>query len=550
MKKIITTLLSVCLLGLFNLNAQVSSYSFTQTIGTYVTITGGTVIAHGTADDSVYTGLPVGFTFNYNGVNYTTFGLNINGWITLGSSTPVNSYTPLSDGMNNNVICALGKNLQFGFVSNGTYTSGSNTITNVGSTAGYAVGDELVTHAGFAAGTTITAIGSNTLTVSSTAFASGVSTYAVKGTFRYGILGTAPNRICVLQWTKARRFGTTISEGRYDLFNFQIRLHETTNEVQFCYNNFQTNTTSSAYQVGITGSSNSDFSNRTTTSNWSSTTAGTVNTAICSLSTTVKPASGLIYTWTPTNNNCTLCYCTPPASDCSWDDLINSVDFVTISNFSGCGSASGYNSYSTPVPNLYRGQTYPITVSVGTEAAIDQVTLWIDYNQNGVFEASEFSILGTGNDNIIANVTIPLNAVLGNTGMRIRARSVDAFIDPNNIPLTGNDACTGVSTGETEDYVVNIMDNSVGLQENGMVSDFSVYPNPATGRLYIAAQDNYQEFSIAIFDVQGKQCYYSVEKNTVSGSVKAINVEEFAKGMYILKIQAPNALKTQRVVIE
>ncbi|MBK7525178.1 MAG: fibronectin type III domain-containing protein [Saprospiraceae bacterium] len=52
-------------------------------------------------------------------------------------------------------------------------------------------------------------------------------------------------------------------------------------------------------KVGLRGASNSDFNNRTTTTNWSATTSGGSNSASCSVSNTIFPAAGLTFTWTP-----------------------------------------------------------------------------------------------------------------------------------------------------------------------------------------------------------------------------------------------------------
>src|SRR3989344_5080924 len=282
------------------LNAQVSTYTFAQMAGTYTPISGGAVVTAGTSDDNTFGALNLGFTFTYNGVAYTQFGLNVNGWLSMGATAPVSSYTPISTGTTNNIIAGLGRDLQLGFTSVGDRTTGSNIISNVTSTAGFVVGDVLLTATGFPAGTTITTVGVNSLTVSNNATTTGLAgTITVGGEIRYETLGTSPNSICVVQWTRTRRFGTGATTGRNDLFNFQIRLYETSNVVEVVYGPFVTNATSSTYQIGLRGNSNADFNNRTTTTDWSATTAGGTNAVTETLSTTVFPASGQTYAWTP-----------------------------------------------------------------------------------------------------------------------------------------------------------------------------------------------------------------------------------------------------------
>lgn len=94
-----------------NLSAQVANYSFNSSSGTYTPITGGTVLGNDLNDDNNFTANPIGFTFWYNGVAYTTFSVNANGFIALGN-TILSSYTSLSTGTTNNVIAALNFDIQ------------------------------------------------------------------------------------------------------------------------------------------------------------------------------------------------------------------------------------------------------------------------------------------------------------------------------------------------------------------------------------------------------------------------------------------------------
>lgn len=100
----------------------------------------------------------------------------------------------------------------------------------------------------------------------------------------------------VVQWQDARRYGTSYSTHS---LSFQARLNPTTGVIKFVYGGTIAATSgSTTLQVGLRGSANTDFNNRTTTTNWAATTAGTLNSSSMTFSSTVLPASGLIYTWT------------------------------------------------------------------------------------------------------------------------------------------------------------------------------------------------------------------------------------------------------------
>jgi len=90
MKKFYCGLFLLFLMTISNnpLKAQISNYAFSQQTGqTYTEITGGTIKEpSGPQDDIYYSALPIGFNFQYNGSEYTTFGVCTNGYIGLGSS--------------------------------------------------------------------------------------------------------------------------------------------------------------------------------------------------------------------------------------------------------------------------------------------------------------------------------------------------------------------------------------------------------------------------------------------------------------------------------
>jgi hypothetical protein len=86
-----------------------SQYSFTASAGTYTPLTSSyALLSAGTFDDGYYNSIPIGFTFRYCGVDYTTVSASTNGWMTLGqnitNSTTSNS---LTSGGNRPVLAPL-----------------------------------------------------------------------------------------------------------------------------------------------------------------------------------------------------------------------------------------------------------------------------------------------------------------------------------------------------------------------------------------------------------------------------------------------------------
>jgi subtilisin-like proprotein convertase family protein len=138
--------------------------------------------------------------------------------------------------------------------------------------------------------------------------------------------------------------------------------------------------------------------------------------------------------------------------------MITRVRLSTLDNSSTC-SANGYANYTTTVaaPTVFSGAGNPITVNTPTTWT-ENVSVWIDYNQNGQFDANEFTSIGTnaGNGGVITNtINIPATALTGVTRMRVRTRF--------NTALTNTQACFGYGFGETEDYNVNIQPCVTGV---------------------------------------------------------------------------------------
>ncbi|MBS1775913.1 MAG: hypothetical protein JSS64_06490, partial [Bacteroidetes bacterium] len=164
------------------------------------------------------------------------------------------------------------------------------------------------------------------------------------------------------------------------------------------------------------------------------------------------------------------CYCIPPAPtyNCT-KTYISQVSINSLNNVSnGCLGANSFSDYrNLPATPLLLGSTYNATVSaalcnlcLSTLMYDETAAIWIDFDQSGTFDANEFfgilnaTVSGT-NRVLTGTVTIPSNATLGNTVMRVRSNY--------NSLLTNTQACVQTAYGETEDYTVNITNNPLAI---------------------------------------------------------------------------------------
>ncbi|MBS1552772.1 MAG: hypothetical protein JST15_11965, partial [Bacteroidetes bacterium] len=236
-----------------NSYAQVASYTFSQSAGTYVPITGGTIVATATGssgaaslDDIVYN-LPNGtipFTFTYDGVGYTGLNISTNGFITLGATAPgATDYSPISG-----TGTFAGSLAPFGGDNNALFNILGNT-----------------------------------------------------GEIRYQTVGSE----FVIQYSNFRPFSTSTSTTLFWRWNFQIRLNSN-GSIKYVYDaNFVGAPTSGSRQVGVRGPNNTFATNvknrliTTGTHTWATSANGTTNGSTCAFTTANIPVSGQTYTFTP-----------------------------------------------------------------------------------------------------------------------------------------------------------------------------------------------------------------------------------------------------------
>lgn len=283
---------------------QVNLYTFSSSAGVYTPIVGTLVDSATTTsgatslDDVNYLSMPIGFTFNYNSLPYTTYSLTTNGFITFGATAPgTTNYTAISSTTAySSAIAGISRDIQGIFGFNATRTLSSTTLTGVTDFAGIVVG-KLLVGTGITTGTRVTGfnIGLGEVYMSIAATAAGTTTLnCCSGELRTETVGAAGSRIHTIQWTNFKRFSATTLT---DCINFQIKLYEANGTIEVVYGKCQANSTAIVPQVGLRGATNTDFNNRSTTTDWSATTAGGTNTATCTMSNTVFPANGQLYRW-------------------------------------------------------------------------------------------------------------------------------------------------------------------------------------------------------------------------------------------------------------
>ncbi|NML72159.1 T9SS type A sorting domain-containing protein [Chryseobacterium sp. RP-3-3] len=182
--------------------------------------------------------------------------------------------------------------------------------------------------------------------------------------------------------------------------------------------------------------------------------------------------------------------------------------------------------------NLIRGNSYPISIfGIYNQAAPMTYNVWIDYNRNGVYEASEkvYTSAATapaanGIGSVTGNFTVPATALVGNKVVGMRVAS--------NYSAALSSACGTLPSGagSVMDFSVRIFGSALAVDETKETkTEVEIYPNPA-------------DTFVGVRNLKGKADYkiYSADGRLVqSGNIdnQIINVAGLTKGMYIITIK-------------
>lgn len=212
------------------------------------------------------------------------------------------------------------------------------------------------------------------------------------------------------------------------------------------------------------------------------------------------------------------------------------------------GKPSGYSSYNSTPHNINRNSAYNLTVNANTDGNYTTTTtVWIDWNQNCSFDdVGEAYNLGdatntingaTGNSPLL--ITVPVDAVLGNTIMRVSTK-----FSGDGAPTS----CENGFDGEVEDYTLNVQ-ASLAIEEFGF-DNFVVYPNPNKGEFTIKLNSSLSSnINVEVFDLRGRTIYKSTHKDAGDFNEK-INLDRVQSGMYILNVSDGLRKSTKKIIVE
>jgi hypothetical protein len=257
-------------------------------------------------------------------------------------------------------------------------------------------------------------------------------------------------------------------------------------------------------------------------------------------------SGGASSSWSPlyafTTAGCTYC---ESYGQSTMDEWIKEVHIGSFSNVSG--DNSGYGDFTNMTVTLQQGQTYPITLVPGFTGAafFERWRIWIDFNQDYVFSQTgdefAYNAPGASNGTLTGSITIPANAPLGNTRMRIAMKY-----------NTASNPCEIFDFGEVEDYTVQIISSStaIGDPDFEMLNGVQAFPNPFTGQINLQA-DWQKAFRgrIRLTDLAGKVLFEKREQAPAGSWEFMVDPGTLAPGIYLLQIVSENGERMIRKMV-
>jgi len=227
-------------------------------------------------------------------------------------------------------------------------------------------------------------------------------------------------------------------------------------------------------------------------------------------------------------------YCTPGFSTTQASgDYLNNFSFANVTNNASGDATNDYTYYSSLTANVIAdgSTTYNISCEAGGTASLyaQQFAIWIDYNQNGAFETSEFvwsTTTATYSPNVATGtIIIPNTAYNGVTRMRVASRYYTA--------ITSSMSCYISSAyGEFEDYNVSITGGTTAPPASVTYTwSPGTFLNTTSGSPVTAS--NVTSTITYTVTASAGGCSASGDVTlTVTGASKTLNVKVFLEGPY------------------
>ena len=241
--------------------------------------------------------------------------------------------------------------------------------------------------------------------------------------------------------------------------------------------------------------------------------------------------------------------CIPEGSDCSAGDGIFYFELGEFLN-ERIPCTNGYIDFSEGSTDLDRSQgEFTVTVKTNfAEGDVEKFSMWIDFNDNAVFEDDErvitSEIIPEVDTAFSYDFSIPSDAALGQHLLRIRAGDTSFSGDLN-------DPCSVMAYGTTHDYSVNIIDSNLN-SEDFILNEAELVVVGYGNNLFRAIMETSfdEPLRITVHNILGQKLIENQVNNDGDAYVYEFDMSYAAPGVYLVRVGTRDFGKVKRFIVK
>lgn len=134
-----------------------------------------------------------------------------------------------------------------------------------------------------------------------------------------------------------------------------------------------------------------------------------------------------------------------------------------------------------------------------------------------------------------SSFSVPSSVLSGSIKVRIRSRAYGSSI-------LATDACSTFGSGETRDYVFQIINNSLSTSETQNMKSIKMYPNPAQDEINL--ESNTKIDYVTISDFSGRELL----KKDIGKVKSTLNISQLPTGNYMVTIYSGGEVKSSKFI--
>ncbi|WP_299215519.1 GEVED domain-containing protein [uncultured Dokdonia sp.] len=242
--------------------------------------------------------------------------------------------------------------------------------------------------------------------------------------------------------------------------------------------------------------------------------------------------------------------CQPTSNCAGFDDGVTQFALADQDITTNCGSSpAGYSDDTDIVFNfVLNDNPFEGILQMGFNDSV--YALWIDFNDNGIFETEELvanDFVANANTDFTFTVDFESIPAVTNGTHRMRLRGEDESTAGNVL-----DPCGNLAFGRTNDYTANIT-GTLSVEEQAIQDGDLVVSTLGNNRFDVDLTTTFDGLLfMAVYNTLGQQLTYKQISRRNNGYGITLDLNAMASGVYLIRLGSrnPQGYKTARVIVQ